>query len=348
MKFGIELECWSPYTPAQTQNLLGKKGIPVGYRKWDIREDGSLYDGPSGFYGVEIVSPILNTDCPDDLRMIRKICDVIQNKGFRVDRHCGFHVHVDAEAMSPSDVKRIFARYTDYEAQIDSFMPSNRRGGVYFSKSGKDALSRVESVDTISALGRVLHDRYYNVNLHALQRHGTIEFRQHSATINANTIIRWVTFLEQFVKASMTTVQEAAPVRRRGRQPSATGIAPGAMKVWQAAKDMTDCGRNSFYLSELAQRSGLSENTVKAYISVLKTKHGIIIKNYDVRGCRSTDPRFYLSSASAQTPTVRPRPQATTQVRDNLWRGIDSDIKAFYLERAMELNGFATNVNVGA
>lgn len=344
MKFGIELECWSPVKCSETQTFLSKKGIPVGYNKWDVREDGSLYDGPAGFRGVEIVSPILDTDCPDDIRMIRKICDLIQNKGFRVDHHCGFHVHLDAKDMSPNDVKRIFARYTGYEAQIDSFMPSNRRGGVYFSKSGKDALSKVESVDTITALGRVLNDRYYNVNLHALQRHGTIEFRQHSATINANTIIRWVTFLEQFVKASKTN-PESVPVRRRGRQPSVTGIAPGAMKVWQAAKDMTDIGRNSFYLTELAQRSGLSENTVKAYISVLKTKHGIFIKKYDrVRGL--SDPRFYLSTVSAQAPRGQAPRQQTVQ-QDNLWRGIDADIKAFYLERAMELNGFATNVNVG-
>lgn len=346
MKFGIELECWSPVNVSNTQTFLEQKGIPVGRGKWEVRHDGSLYDGPTNFFGVEIVSPILNTDCPDDVRMIRRICDIIQNKGFRVDRHCGFHVHVDAEGMSPNDVKRVFARYTNYEAQIDTFMPSNRRGGVYFAKSGKDALSSVQSVDTISALGRVLTDRYYNVNLHALQRHGTIEFRQHSATINANTIIRWVTFLEQFVKASMTSGEQSAPVRRRGRQPSATGIASGPMKVWQVVKEMTDCGRHSFYLSEIAQRSGFSENTVKAYISVLKTKHGIIIKKYDRVRC--LDPRFYLSSLSAQSPIARQRTVIATEVRDTLWRGIDSDIKAFYLERAMELNGFATNVNVGA
>lgn len=344
MKFGIELECWSPVNLTNTKTFLEKKGISVGNRKWDIREDGSLYDGPVGFHGMEIVSPILNTDSADDLRTIRKLCEIIQAKGFRVDRHCGFHVHLDSEGMTPNDVKRIFARYTAFETQIDTFMPSNRRGNVYYSKSGKDVLSKVESAETISALGRVVGDRYYHVNLCALQRHGTIEFRQHSATINANTIIRWVSFLVQFAKASMTTLAVAAPVRRRGRQPSATGIAPGAMKVWQAAKDLTASGRFGFALSLLAEKTGLAPNSVKAYISTLKTKHQIFINSYGVRG--SSDPWFYLSGVSSAVPqaNVTRRVVDNSPAPDTLWRGIDSDIKAFYLERAMELNGFAVAV----
>ena len=146
---------------------------------------------------------------------------------------------------------------------------------------------------------------------------------------------------------SMTTLS-AAPVRRRGRQPSATGIAPGAMKVWQAAKDITASGRSGFALSLLVEKTGLASNTVKAYISTLKTKHSISILPYG-RNRGNSDPWFYLSSTSASQPQASPwrRVGDNSPVQDTLWREIDSDIKAFYLERAMELNGFAVNVSMG-
>ena len=93
MKFGIELECWSPLNLNLTKTFLQKKGISVGVgylsRMWDIREDGSLNDGPVGFYGIELVSPILDTDNAEDLRTIRKLCEIIQAKGFRVDHQIG-------------------------------------------------------------------------------------------------------------------------------------------------------------------------------------------------------------------------------------------------------------------
>ena len=68
------------------------------------------------------------------------------------------------------------------------------------------------------------------VNLASYARHGTIEFRQHSGSTNANKICNWITFCVHFVsKAIQAQVLPAAQVEtsvtpgrivRRGRRPN--------------------------------------------------------------------------------------------------------------------------------
>lgn len=343
MKFGIEIECWSPLSFTATRNLIQKR-----FKGWEVKTDGSLYNGPTGFTGLEIVSPTppLNTDNPGDIKAVRKLCETLQNKGFAVDEHCGLHVHLDAEGLSVDEVKRIFVRYSNFEETIDSFMPTNRRGNVYYAKSGKSRVGTIESLDSVPSIIRSLTgDRYYRVNLCSIYQHNSIEFRQHSASINPDTILRWVAFLEQFVKASKATLRqpqtpvETAP-RRRGRQPSNTGISSGCTKIIEAFRS---ANFNDMRLSTIAEKTGLTMASVKVYISTLKTKHGIYIKSCSYRGC--SDPYYWYV-----TPTAVPRLVASTSTRrttvptttvDSIWSGIDRDIRSHYLERAMEMNGFS-------
>jgi hypothetical protein len=47
--------------------------------------------------------------------------------------------------------------------------------------------------------------RYNKVNLCAFLRHGTIEFRQHSGTMNVDKVINWIVFCVNFVETSANT-----------------------------------------------------------------------------------------------------------------------------------------------
>lgn len=347
MKIGIEIECWSPKASALLTTAIRSKyrgaNITDG-RNWDwekdgwsIVGDGSLYDGPTGFVGVEVVSPVLDTSKATDLTALRRICAALQDIGCMVDEHCGLHVHVDTQDMSAADIKRIFGRYSQYEEQIDRFMPTNRRGQLYYAKSGKPMVGQVFAVDTKAALARVLGgERYWRVNLDALQRHGTIEFRQHSGTINFETIMRWVSFLTQFITASSAV---HAPAKVRGRKPK-TGMAAGCQKVFDCFVASYRNGGGDLRLSTIATRTGLAENSIKAYISTLKTKYGItIVKLSGQRG--NQNPIFLITNPYA-TPigTTAARRTTTVANTDNLWVGVARSVKAYYVERAMELSGF--------
>lgn len=67
---------------------------------------------------------------------------------------------------------------------------------------------------TINEMANIMGSRYFKVNLMSFQRHGTIEFRQHSGTVNATKIANWVRFLGQFIDNSKArnTPAVSAPV----------------------------------------------------------------------------------------------------------------------------------------
>lgn len=345
MKYGIELECWFPSNGLSVDpfNTAANLMLAANLTGFEAKYDCSLYNGPSGFAGIEFVSPILDSDNASHTAQVQALCAMLQNAGCRVDRHCGFHVHLDAATLSTDDVKRVFARYTDAEGEIDAFMPGNRRGdATTYAKSGKNHTAAVNAAQTKIALARSLPDRYFRVNLASMDCHGTLEFRQHSATINANTVLRWVSFLVQFVNASRVQPVATAPVavpviRRRGRQPSATGIPAGMQKILNAFM----AAGTSLRLSALVAATGLTPNSVRAYISTLKTQHGMNIGKSLLQNS-STDPLYVWRNmgASPRTSTARST-VATVDAPLTLWTGIDKAIVAHYQERAMELAAFA-------
>jgi hypothetical protein len=67
--------------------------------------------------------------------------------------------------------------YNRAEKVIDSMLPPSRRMNTYCRSN------------TVTDATR---DRYAKVNLTSMYRHGTVEFRQHSGTIDCNKIKNWV------------------------------------------------------------------------------------------------------------------------------------------------------------
>jgi len=346
MKFGVEIEFYSPKDMNGTADVLRKKVRGVFsdssiWKNWRIVRDGSLFE-LENFHAMELVSPILDTDKAASVRMLRKVCAVLQSMGCFVNGYCGLHVHVNASDLTAEQIKTVFHRYTKFEGVIDLMVPSNRRGSIYYSKCGDNIVDAVEDCQTTEALMRVQGDRYYKVNLCALQRHGTIEFRQHSGSINADTIMNWVSFITSFVEASkkVPTVRKRVSTNKR----AGNGMPSGCKKVYDAFMASYRNGGGTLYLATIANRSGLALSSVKVAISKLKTDHGILIKK--VAGERGAEnPMYTITNPNAsprlKAPVTR-RNAATSKpvVEDTVWRGIDKGLKAYYIERIEELSGF--------
>ena len=69
------------------------------------------------------------------------------------------------------------------------------------------------------------YDRYYKVNAVAYDRHKTIEFRQHSGTIEYEKISNWVMFLARLVEysykneiASCESIEEIPFLKEREKE----------------------------------------------------------------------------------------------------------------------------------
>jgi hypothetical protein len=336
MKYGIEIECLNPMTRSEVATILASQGLPVVYESynhnvsshWKIVQDGSVSD--SDLNGMEIVSPILDTENESDTLMVRKVCRALQKLGGKVNRTCGLHVHVDAAHLSGEQVRNVWERYRDLETEIDAFMPSNRRANVssYTMTLRNKVVHGATKADLATSL-----DRYYKVNLQSLTRYGTIEFRQHNGTIDAEKILNWVSFCTQFVQASAngSAASEVQTVTRTvNRFVVPTNLNYGQRQIYIA---LMNAPHNNLTVSEISNCTNLNLSTVRAYISTMRSQLNVRIRP-SYRGSN-----YICLVPNTISETVTETVQQTRTV-GGIWDGISPEIRAYYEERKSELNGF--------
>jgi hypothetical protein len=111
--FGIEIECLVPESAPinagwyHSGNSLYDAGFPGG---WNAQRDGSVQTlGRMGMKAVEIVSPVLQGR--DGIEQVKAVAKILNEMGARVNRTCGFHIHVGLESVAGK-------RYADQAAWI--------------------------------------------------------------------------------------------------------------------------------------------------------------------------------------------------------------------------------------
>jgi hypothetical protein len=187
-KFGIEIEFIAPVGREDMAEAIRNAGIDCeaqGYnhtscRSWKIVNDGSVKSREIRFQGMEIVSPILIGKA--GLEAVAVVCQVLNDKGCKVNMTCGLHVHHNAPEFGTDKIAKMIRYYKKAESVIDSMMPSSRRGSA--NQYCNSMLNLEERTMPMS--------RYYKVNFQSLLRHNTVEFRHHSGTIEATKIQNWI------------------------------------------------------------------------------------------------------------------------------------------------------------
>lgn len=300
-KFGIELELIG-ITREQAIAALTGVGIEVreeGYnhetrRHWKIVSDASVRGG------FELVSPVLQGEA--GLEEARKAATALDDMGATVNRNCGYHVHLDAAGLTANDIRAIVTRYADHESEIDAFMPQSRRGnentycGSIRSLARSERFQRAETIrDLVNAQG----GRYFKVNLQSYYAHGTIEFRQHSGTINATKVTNWILFLQQFTEGCRTPASTEIAVR---------GGVQGRLAAMLAEGPTT--------LEALQERFGWLPHTARATVARLR-RTGLQVAAIKMDG----KPGYKLIGNEPTTLTI------------GLYNGIDANIAEFYRNR---------------
>jgi hypothetical protein len=195
-------------------NKLRAKGIDVstgGRRQsiptWKVTTDGSIT--PSRGTGMEIVSPILKGQ--NGLDQLKIVCETLREWGGLINKTCGLHIHFDAENFSMPTWRNLYKNYIICEGTIDSMMPNSRRANnnyycqsIIGNGSRTRAFRKLDNARTVLELSQTMtnRDRYRKVNAESFFRHKSIEFRQHSGTINYEKISNWILFLHGIVSYS--------------------------------------------------------------------------------------------------------------------------------------------------
>ena len=200
-RFGVEIEAYN-CSRERLARELRDAGIQVsveGYNHdarnhWKLVTDSSL-EGRDTF---ELVSPILVGE--EGLKELETVCWVLDACDVKVNESCGFHVHMDASDFNMDAWKNLALTYKHLENVIDSFMPHSRRDNRYCKSMRSLSEAQINGASTIHDLQRAFEsDRYYKVNLEAYSRHRTVEFRQHSGTINFAKMEKWIRFLNGLI-----------------------------------------------------------------------------------------------------------------------------------------------------
>ncbi|MBE9144902.1 amidoligase family protein [Planktothrix mougeotii] len=200
LTFGVEIEILNTVDRSAIATALQAEGINAaveGYNHitrnhWKIITDSSC--------GYEVVSPILSGE--QGLSELRKVCEVLTRLGCQVNRNCGLHVHIGADALGVDRVKSTIKRWLGNESQnLDSIQPRSRRGTSNIYCQPLASTMRTDLIDecqTINELVRLQTTRYSKLNLQSYRTHRTIEFRHHAGSTNATKITNWVKFLLDF------------------------------------------------------------------------------------------------------------------------------------------------------
>ncbi len=317
-KFGIELEIVGINREAALR-ALHAVGINVqaeAYNHttrghWKFVSDASVRDG------FEVVSPVLRGEAGIEEAMT--VAEALSDAGATANRTCGFHVHFDASDLSAANVKTIVHRYADHEAEIDAFMPPSRRGAAnqFCAPVSRFLTHRFDEARTMDELVAAQPGRYFKVNLQSYRRHGTLEFRQHSGTVNANKVANWVRFLGEFIDQCKRPAAPAPTATPAVELPALSGVQARLAEMFAA--------QGTVSLATMCERFSWQPHTARAAVTRLR-RAGLRISPVRENG----EPAYRLEGG--QTSTA-PAPEHT----DSLWTGISERVIRFYQRRAAVL-----------
>lgn len=308
-RFGVEIEMVGLNTTTAAQ-VLRNAGIDANAESYNHRTTSSwkvTTDASIGYGNSEVVSPILEGS--EGVDEVRKVMSALNEAGGDVSVKCGLHVHIEAVDLTAADMANVIRRYANFEMDIDAFMPQSRRNGIYCKNfSGCTFLSSALSQDDKRRMAQTWRDRFYKVNLQSYAKYGTIEFRQHSGTLNGAKAANWINFLQQFVEAS------------RVENDSSVSVSVSQHLNRTEQRVVSNLQSQPHTADDLAAALGLTVDSTRCAISATRKK------GYTIKLNRRSGNYTIVSGSSS-----------TNVANDNLFRGVDATIKTFYNRRAANL-----------
>ncbi len=346
-KFGVEIEGFG-LTDRQIESVISNElGLQTGdwgsHRDgcWEIKEDGSV----SGDNPFEVASPPLSGE--DGLRQVREVVSALARAGAQVNRTCGLHVHVDARDLKSVDLANVVIQYGRHESVFDAMMPVSRRNNDY-CRSVRDVadtlrrniLTIAVNNNTSDVVEAYAWERYHKVNLAAYLTHGTIEFRQHSGSINHEKVTNWIQFCVNFVEQCIVpTTNITLTVEPPQAAPPYPMIRPTARFIPSPEARLLISLLNSSVnqpvsVETIVRQTGISESRVAAHIATLRRSFNIGISGLPHRG-----DTYFLRNLmlDISPPSITPAERVRLTDLQTPFVGLANEIVSFYQERTMEL-----------
>ncbi len=224
--YGIELEVNSIHNCDTLAKELG--ALNIEDVEFEVKRDGSIHAG------FEVTT--FPADLPTIKKAVEGMCTSIRKYKHNYD-NAGMHVHVKDPNV---DIPKLFKLWYCVEGLHVACLPHFRRMNQYCRQivggerleydnrpreTQEQLLERVLALQTQEqARGIAAHGRYHTLNLRALDKYGTIEFRAHHATTDYREITHFLTFLDYVYKKSYEeisneTLKEMFALSRKALEP---------------------------------------------------------------------------------------------------------------------------------
>jgi len=210
LTFGVEIETTVPYDTLDANRMtIGgyHAGIQVPYLPagWKAERDASITSGRSGFTGCEIVSPILK-GAAGIAEVIRAV-ETLNEKGHRVNKSCGVHVHVGFAGKSAEELSRLITLVSFLEKGLYAVTGTKARERSNWCMSTKK-VSHYNSTEIKSAKQFLRHkanEKYSILNVRPLTSDKkTVEFRVFSGSLDAVKVVGWIMACLGIVEKALT------------------------------------------------------------------------------------------------------------------------------------------------
>lgn len=247
---GIEIEVEGRDLP--TAGYLDTVRAPSG-AGWSVHNDGSLRGG---------LEYTLNGTCKEEEveGLVRGLFSVFEQRGSRItlSNRCSLHVHFNAGGLKVNEITSIIALWTVFEEPLLRWW-GHERYKNHFCLSSKDESSNLEGWEDFLRTGRLPEGnnlRYTALNIVALRKYGSLEFRGGGGVDDPDTAITWIRFiwaLCQFAKTRYPNPQQIAyDISERGPVAILQDICGNEFKsffeeVVATVEDFTYCCSESFY-----------------------------------------------------------------------------------------------------
>jgi hypothetical protein len=168
----------------------------VGNRAWEIKTDCSVTGGNGGW---ELVSPVLQGRI--GLAEVKAVCEIL-GQFATANRTCGMHVHHECTDLSAQAFKNLYVLYQSSQKHISYLVPKSRRNGNTYCNLLERSIDRFGSSAVQIKRNLIMMSRYHVVNFASYSLRGTIEFRQHSGTVEYDKFESWFLMTQSMVEVA--------------------------------------------------------------------------------------------------------------------------------------------------
>lgn len=201
--YGLELEC-------EGRNVDWDGGDEKLLRDWAPHNDGSLRAHHGSCCEWVFNGPVKYEKCVD---RVDALFDYFKKRQAKLvcSNRTSFHVHFNMGDKNAYQLINLFILFTILEDILDSYCGDDRKGNL-FCLSSRHAEEQVRWVQDACfkhfSFGNFAENqRYCSLNMAAVNKFGTVEFRAMRGLDNKQDVLNWVSIIKEFCEYACYTVK---------------------------------------------------------------------------------------------------------------------------------------------